>query len=164
MEQIASRLSDLPTREFRPEQMVMTEGGSDGCLYVLVAGAVAVVRGGVQVVVVDTPGAMFGEMSVLRDVPHSASVKAVAEATFYVVHEARQWLEQHPDMALYVANLLAERLANTTALLVEAQAADGPDAAGHSGLFTRLFGALSGTRQAIAAFDMPPGGGRFIHE
>lgn len=159
MEQIASRLRDLPTTHYGPGALLLREGGSDGRLYVLAAGAVAVVRAGVQVAVVDKAGALFGEMSVLRGVPHSASVRAITDCTVHVVDNARTWMQERPDVAMFVANLLAERLATTTALLVEAQAADDGRGTAQAGLFSRLFGALSGTVTAPSA-----GGERFIHE
>lgn len=163
MEQIAWRFRDLTPRHFEPETILLSEGGMDGRLYVLTEGAVAVVRAGVRVALVDHPGAVFGEMSVLRSVPHSASVKAVTDCQVYVIDDARDWLKDRPDVAFYVANLLAERLADTTALLVEAQSTDDRSGGGQAGLFSRMFGALSGTKQAGAPTPAPSAP-RFMHE
>lgn len=144
MEKIAWRFRDMPATAFEPEQLILEQGARDGRLYFLVDGAVVILRDGVRVAIIDTPGAMFGEMSVLRGVPHSASVKAVADCSFYVVENARVWLNERPDVGLYIASILADRLAHTTAVLVEAEAAQRRQGAAQKGLVARVFGALAG--------------------
>ena len=51
-------------------------------------GAVAVVRQGTQIAIVDEPGAVFGEISALRDRPHTADVRALKPSQFYIADAA----------------------------------------------------------------------------
>ena len=66
---------------------------------------------------VPTPGAVVGEMSVLLDMPQSATVRAITEVDFFVIDNALDVLHGHPDWLLQIARLLAQRVNATTALL-----------------------------------------------
>jgi CRP-like cAMP-binding protein len=72
----------------------------------------------VEIALASEPGAMFGEMSVLLNVPHTASVRAVTPAKVHVIEKASEFLSAHPDVALPIAGLLARRLQNATTYLV----------------------------------------------
>ena len=58
--------------------VLLTEGMTSGRLYVLVEGSIEVVRGETQVAVVSEPGSMFGEMSMLLELPHTATVRTLS--------------------------------------------------------------------------------------
>ena len=58
---------------------VLHEGGRTGHLYVLIEGRLEVVKGDTVVASITEPGAVLGEMSVLLDKPHTATVRAAAE-------------------------------------------------------------------------------------
>jgi CRP-like cAMP-binding protein len=70
---------------------------------------------------VDEPGSLFGEMSVLLDMPYSANVKALSAVRAYVIEDAIRFLESRPEIAIHVASLLARRLYYTTSYLVDLQ-------------------------------------------
>jgi len=53
---------------------VLHEGGRTGHLYVLIEGRLDVVKGDTVVATLTEPGAVLGEMSVLLDQPHTATV------------------------------------------------------------------------------------------
>lgn len=88
-------------------------------------GEVEVERNGAIISRTSQPGTLFGEMSVLLDRPHSASVRAVDAVEAYVVADPLAVLEQRPAWTLQLARLLAQRLATTTAALVAAREEDG---------------------------------------
>jgi len=69
--------------------------------------------------VTNTPGAILGEMSILLDTPHTATVRTVSPATMYVVENAAEFLQAHPELALVIARLLAQRLNAATTYLVD---------------------------------------------
>ena len=104
---------------------IITQGGRTGALIVLKEGELEVLRDGEYVSSTQQPGAIFGEMSVLLDRPHSATVRAVTDVQIYVIDDAINVLEQHPAWLLQIARLLAQRVNATTALLVAARAAGG---------------------------------------
>lgn len=99
---------------------LITQGrNAGGSLLVLKEGEVEVIRDGRFVSTIRQPGAIFGEMSVLLERPHSASVRAVTDVQLYVIEDALKVLEAHPAWLLQIARLLAQRVNATTAQLVE---------------------------------------------
>jgi len=110
-----------PARVFTPGQLLITEGGPAGSLYVLESGEVEVLRHGIIVATIAEPGAIIGEMSVLLDTAHSASVRARTTVMAHVVENARDALKKHPELTYKVAQILARRLGATTAFLVESR-------------------------------------------
>ena len=65
------------------------------------------------------PGAVFGEISVLLDTVHTATVRTLDALTFYVVDDPLAFLRSAPDVALGVARMLAKRLHAMTTYLVD---------------------------------------------
>jgi CRP-like cAMP-binding protein len=108
-------------RNFNPGDILIREGGQDGKLYVLIDGQVEVMRKDTQVSYIDEPGSMFGEMSVLLDMPFSATVKALSACRAYVIDDAIKFFMSDPAIAIEVASLLARRLYYTTSYLVDLQ-------------------------------------------
>ena len=79
----ARTLADrLAFRELRPEEVLVREGTSDNHLYVIVKGALAVVRnaGTAEPVALFTltAGDLVGELSFIDESPHYASLIAIA--------------------------------------------------------------------------------------
>jgi CRP-like cAMP-binding protein len=109
----------LPKRQYAAGEAVLTEGGTDSIIYVLVDGSVEIVKGDVQVNTVSDPGAIFGEVSVLLGLPHMATVKTLTPAVFHVVDNPNAFMRNNPDIALAVAALLAKRLHIVTSYLVD---------------------------------------------
>lgn len=106
---------------FPAGHVLIRQGGRSGSLVVLKSGEMEVTRDGKFVSSVNRAGAIFGEMSVLLDQPHSATVHAVTDVEVYVIADALQVLESHPAWTLQIARLLAQRVNATTALLLESQ-------------------------------------------
>jgi CRP/FNR family cyclic AMP-dependent transcriptional regulator len=106
---------------FPAGHVLIKQGGRSGSLFVLKTGEMEVTRDGKFVSAVNRAGAIFGEMSVLLDQPHSASVRAVTDVEVYVIVDALRVLESHPAWTLQIARLLAQRVNSTTALLMESQ-------------------------------------------
>jgi CRP-like cAMP-binding protein len=106
---------------FKSGTVLVTEGGTEHTLFVLLEGQVEVLRDGTQVSYVDEPGSLFGEMSCLLDMPYSATVKALSTVKAYVIEDALAFLGSKPEIALEVASLLARRLYYTTSYLVDLQ-------------------------------------------
>src|SRR6266576_5628979 len=95
--------------------LVIREGQTTGHLYVLIEGRLEVIKGDTVVAIITEPGAVLGEMSVLLDQPHTATVRAASDSTIYEISDAASFLHQQPELALLIARLLAQRLnvANT---------------------------------------------------
>ncbi len=104
-----SSLATLPIVTYRPGETVIADGSRTGRLLILRNGTVAIVKGDTEIAKVAEPGAVFGELSVLLDQPHTADVLALETSQFHVA-DAASLLTQNPIAVLYVATALAHRL------------------------------------------------------
>src|SRR6516225_5113669 len=95
-------LADLPLVTYQPGETVIVDGSKTGRLLILK-------KGNVEIAKVAEPGAVFGELSVLLDQPHTADVHTLETSQFHIAN-ASALLAQNPIAALYVATVLAHRL------------------------------------------------------
>jgi CRP-like cAMP-binding protein len=99
--------------------VLISEGSTSGHLFVLVDGQLEVLRGDSVVAVLSEPGAVTGEMSVLLDRPHTATVRTSAPSALYEFENAAAFLDEQPAVALLIARLLAQRLNVATTYLAD---------------------------------------------
>ncbi len=112
------RLAALPLATYQAGETVLTAGSTTGRLLILREGAVEIVKEGVQIAKVAEPGAVFGELSMLLNQPHTADIRALETSQFHVA-EAAALLAQDPIALLYVAAILARRLDGANHALIE---------------------------------------------
>jgi len=112
------KLGGFPLVTYQAGENVLTAGLITGRLLILKQGAVGVIREGVQIAKVTEPGAVFGELSVLLDQPHTADVRALEVSEFYVA-DAATLLRIDPIGLLYVATVMARRLDSANKALIE---------------------------------------------
>lgn len=117
----ASSPAWLKFEYFLAGTVVLEQGTQTGKLVVLKDGEFEVIRDGRFISSTRSPGAIFGEMSLLLEKPHTATVQAVTDVECYVIEDALKVLETHPSWTLQIARLLAQRVNNTTAALMEAR-------------------------------------------
>jgi CRP/FNR family cyclic AMP-dependent transcriptional regulator len=110
---------NLPEKTLGPGETMLGEGKKEGVLYILIEGEVEVLKGDFQVNTVSEPGAIFGEMSVLLDMPHMATVKTLTACRAHVVERASEFLQSHTDISYELARMLAQRLHGITTYLVD---------------------------------------------
>ncbi|MES2923218.1 MAG: cyclic nucleotide-binding domain-containing protein [Verrucomicrobiota bacterium] len=122
MEEILKLCQGMETVTFAPGETLMPEGGKTGVLYILISGCVEVTKGETPVTLINEPGAIFGEISLLLDGPHPASVEAVEPTTCHVVRGGMDFLAENPLITLKVAELLAARLKGMIAYLADMKA------------------------------------------
>ena len=103
---------------------LVPQGGKLGKLFVLRQGEVEVERDGAYINSTSQPGAIFGEMSLLLDIPHSATVRAVTDIEVFVIDDALKVLEANPGWTLQIARLLAQRVNSTTQMLAQTHQED----------------------------------------
>lgn len=109
----------LPEQHFAPGEVLLQEGPGSGRLFILKSGEVEVLRGDTVVSGSHDPGAIYGEMSVLLNTGHGATVRAVDDVVAYRIDDARSFLKQHPEIGFHVATILAQRLADATTYLAD---------------------------------------------
>lgn len=118
LEVVASH-PDLDLRTFEPGAVLLAEGPATGRMYVLANGEIEVAKGDVVVARVVDEGAIFGEISALLGVGHSATVRAATTVTAYEIEDAANFLDGSPELMRSVANLLARRLIDATTYLTD---------------------------------------------
>ena len=116
-EAIQECLSALPLTKFKPGEVVLLAGSRSEQLLFLKKGTVAVVKDGIEIIRVTESGAVFGELSILLNQPHTADVRAVEPSQFYVANA--DILAREPTILFYVASILGRRLNATNRVFVE---------------------------------------------
>ena len=99
--------------------VLLHQGTKTGRLFVLIEGRLEVIRGDAVVAVLTDPGAVTGEMSLLLDRPHTATVRAASDSTICEFSDAASFLNEQPAAALLIARLLAQRLNVATTYLAD---------------------------------------------
>ena len=123
LESVFERLSGFPIQIFEEGELELPQGGRTGQLLFLLQGAIDVVKDGWHIARIAKPGAVFGDMAVLRDQPHSADVVAIERSSLFVVSDAASFLRTEPLIALYVAVVQSGRLdaANRSVIAARSQ-------------------------------------------
>ena len=119
MKSLLERFSSKPRTTIPANTVLLETGKRSGKLYILIEGQIEISRGGVLVTSISEPGAVFGEMSILLDVPHTADVRAVSDSTVYEFLDAAAFMRSDPEITFLVAQLLAQRLNTVTTYLVD---------------------------------------------
>jgi CRP/FNR family transcriptional regulator, cyclic AMP receptor protein len=122
MTDLLALAADLPLVTVPAGDVLIEEDTDPGVLYVLVSGAVAVERDGVPFARIDTPGAIFGEMSVVLGRPATATVRATSDLTVRRADDPEAFLTERPGAALHVLRMTAARLDGLTQYLVDVKA------------------------------------------
>lgn len=146
MRSIFAHCKDLPETGFEPGGLLLREGERGTRMYVLVSGEVEVLRGKVTVAAIDEPGAIFGEMSALLDIPYSASVRARTAVRVRVIEDAVGFLKSQPEVTFHAAQLLARRLRDATTYLADLKQ-QFQDQSGHLGMVDEILEALTHDQQ-----------------
>jgi CRP/FNR family cyclic AMP-dependent transcriptional regulator len=116
--ELERKLARLPLATYQAGETVLAAGSTTGRLLILKQGAVEVVKEGVEIAKVTEPGAVFGELSVLLDQPHTADVRALEASQFHMA-DAGALLRVEPFALCYVATVLARRLDGANRALIE---------------------------------------------
>ena len=105
-------------RSFAPGELIVEEGRTGNGLYVILTGVVEVFRreegDGSRVLRTMGPGEPFGEMALICEWPRTASVRAVEpteclgmDRWVFLAH-----LDKHPNLAIRMLQIMAQRLAS----------------------------------------------------
>lgn len=119
MDSILDNCVGATRNEFGAGTVLISEGETSGQLYIIAEGSVEVLRGDTQVAVVSDAGSIFGEMSVLLNRPHTATVRTTSPVVAFLFEDAESFLKSNPEIAFFVGRLLAERLNAATTYLVD---------------------------------------------
>ncbi len=120
MVDLSELTKDLPVRKVAAGEVIIAQGTTTGCAYILETGTVEVLKDGAQITTVKDKGALFGELSFLLNSNHQATVKAVTECSVYVLENFDKVANQ-TELSLFLAQVLAKRLVATNEVLAEAR-------------------------------------------
>ncbi len=110
-------IAGLPLATYRAGETVLAAGSKSGRLLILKSGAVVILKDSVEIARVEEAGAVFGELSALLDLPHTADVRALEDSQFHVADAALS--VRDPVVLLQVAKILAQRIVAANSNLVE---------------------------------------------
>lgn len=116
-EVIQERLDALPLVTFEAGEAVFLAGSRTDRLLFLKKGSVVVLKDGAEIARVAQPRAVFGELAVLLNQPHTADVRALETSQFHVADP--EVLAKDPFVLIYVSAVLARRLDAANRSLVE---------------------------------------------
>ncbi|SFK62057.1 Crp/Fnr family transcriptional regulator [Methylocapsa palsarum] len=119
MRAILAHCGSFPLQNLPAGTVLLEEGKITGRVYVLTEGQIEILRNDAQVTVLDEPGSLIGEMSVLLGAPHTATARALGDVKVHAIPDARAFFSAKPEMAWLVARLLANRLNAATTYLVD---------------------------------------------
>jgi CRP/FNR family transcriptional regulator, cyclic AMP receptor protein len=156
MQSILALFAGLPERAFAAGDIILAEGDETNKLYVLIAGDIEILKGDVQVYTTSEPGAVFGEVSALLSIPHTATVKTTGPCRVYVVDDAAAYLCAHPEITFWLSKLLAQRLHCVTSYLADLKA-QFEDRSDHLGMVDEVLGTLLHTQDEVFS----PGSDRY---
>ena len=109
----------MPMESSAAGDVLIQEGSDPGRLLVLASGEVIIERDGVPLARIDTPGAVFGEMSVVLGNPASATVRASTDVQVRVIDDPLAFLYDRPGVALAILRMTASRLDGMTRYLTD---------------------------------------------
>ncbi|MDX1540546.1 MAG: cyclic nucleotide-binding domain-containing protein, partial [Geminicoccaceae bacterium] len=116
--QVILPLENLPVETVEAGVRLFEQGTFSNRILILKEGALEVSQGGVRLGLVDEPGAILGELSVLLRRPHTADVRTIRRSTVHVA-DASTFFQNYPDVTLHLATGLARRLESANTRLLE---------------------------------------------
>jgi len=119
MASILDYCKNLPSITLNEGEVLLNEGDKSNKFYILIDGECEILRGNFLINKVSEPGSMLGEMSILLNNPHMATVKSTKKTKLYVVDDVTDFLKSNTDITFHLAKTLAQRLNGVTSYLVD---------------------------------------------
>lgn len=141
MESLLAHCADLPVVTVEPGTILIEQDTRPDGLYVLVEGELTIERNGIPFARVDTPGAVFGEMSAVLGSPATATVRAAATSTLRMTTDPIGFLTDNAGAALVVLRAASSRLDSLTRYLADVKR-QYSDLAGHLGMVDGVLNVL----------------------
>ena len=144
-EEILALAADQPVRHLAPGEILIVEGELAPGVFILQSGTVEVRRDGQLVAVVDRAGSLLGEMAMLLESPSTADVVARDHVACHQIAAPEVFFADNPELALFLARVLAQRLHAVNGYLAELKERFG-DADNHLGLASAVVDQLLASR------------------
>ena len=119
MMDVVASLNNFPVISLQAGECLLKQGDRPEGIYFLAEGSVQVSKDGYEVAIACEQGAVFGEMSILLDREHTASVICMEDSKFYYIENPGEYLEKHPGVIWHIAQILGMRLFNLDQYLID---------------------------------------------
>ena len=119
MKDILNLCHNLEIVSFSQGETLLEEEEKTNLMYILIEGQLEIFKKSIPVAIINEPGAVVGEMSVLLDIPHTALVKAATEVKAYRIDNGADYFKSNADLSWYIAKILAQRLNAATTYLAD---------------------------------------------
>ncbi len=116
---ITESLKEFPLISLAAGETLLVQGEATDSVYFLLEGTVKIIKDACEIAVISDQGAVFGEMAIMLEREHSASVQCIKDSKFFQIEHPRQYLEKHPKVIWHIAEILCLRLFNLSNYLVD---------------------------------------------
>jgi len=113
-------LSHSRTLAFRKNTVLMSEGETGECMYVIQSGSVKIYvsdeNGNELILFIEGPGSYIGEISLLDDAPRTASAITLEKTRVLVISKSSfmQCIQLNPEIAFRIIRAMTQRLRKST--------------------------------------------------
>lgn len=97
------------SRVFEEGAVLLQQGYHDNIVYILEWGSVEVLKDDVLLAFISQPGSIFGDLSCLLEIAHTATVRVKERSGFRMIPQAHIAFRSSPRLALFIAQQLARR-------------------------------------------------------
>jgi len=116
---ITESLKEFPLISLAAGETLLVQGEGTNSVYFLLEGTVKIIKDDCEIAVISDKGAVFGEMAIMLEREHSASVQCIKDSKFFQIENPRHYLEKHPKVIWHIAEILCLRLFNLNKYLVD---------------------------------------------
>ena len=116
---ITESLKEFPLISLAAGETLLVQGEGTNSVYFLFEGTVKIIKDDCEIAVISDKGAVFGEMAIMLEREHSASVQCIKDSKFFQIEHPRHYLEKHPKVIWHIAEILCLRLFNLNKYLVD---------------------------------------------
>lgn len=112
-------LKDFPIITLKQGDNLLVQGERTDSLYFLLKGDLSIIRDDIEIASSSEKGSAYGEMSIMLDNEHSATVKCLQDSQFYQLEHPLNFLKTHPEVIWHITQILSRRLYNVNSYLID---------------------------------------------
>lgn len=103
-------------QKLTPGEYLFEQDDPDKTIYILLEGELEIIMDGSLIATINEPGTFIGEMSIIRGMPRSASVRSRTDAKLYCIDGSNLLLlaQEHPVILSRLCKVLANKIATTS--------------------------------------------------
>ena len=104
-------------KSFIEGETISKEGEKSRGLIILVEGVIGIFKGDKKIAEFNKEGTILGELSMILNLPHTATIKAISDARVMIIGGSLEdIIKQYPAYSVKIMKSLAERLVKTSDL------------------------------------------------